>query len=65
MRMKIIVTGSNGMLGSDVVSALRERGHEVIGCDLPEFDITDRIGIQQFIRNEKPDAVIHLAAYTA
>ena len=65
MRMKIIVTGSNGMLGSDVVAALKERGHETVGCDLPEFDITDRIGIQQFIRNEKPDAVIHLAAYTA
>ncbi len=63
--MKIVVTGSEGMLGRDVVTALKERGHEVVGCDLPEYDITDRIGIQQFIRNEKPGAVIHLAAYTA
>ena len=63
--MKIIVTGAKGMLGTDAAFALKDRGHEVIGCDLPEFDVTDRIGIQQFIRNEKPDAVIHLAAYTA
>ena len=46
--MKIVVTGSEGMLGRDVVTALKERGHEVVGCDLPEYDVTDRIGIQQF-----------------
>lgn len=63
--MKIAVTGCSGMLGRDVCSALLARGHEVFGLDLPEYDVTDRIGIQQTIRNLHPDAVIHLAAYTA
>ena len=63
--MKIALTGYRGMLGRDVYTALAERGHEVIGIDLPGHDITDRIGIQQYIRNIHPDAVIHLAAYTA
>ena len=63
--MKILVAGSNGMLGTDAVKVLKSRGHEVISADLPEYDITDRIGIQQFIRNLKPDAVMLLAAYTA
>lgn len=63
--MKIVLTGFRGMLGKDVYAELRDRGHEVIGVDLPEHDITDRIGIQQYIRNIHPDAVIHLAAYTA
>lgn len=63
--MKILVTGSKGQLGTDVVNELNKRGHEVYGADLPEFDVADRIGIQQYIRNLMPDAVIHLAAYTA
>ena len=63
--MKIALTGYRGMLGMDVYTALADRGHEVIGIDLPGHDITDRIGIQQYIRNIHPDAVIHLAAYTA
>ena len=63
--MKIALTGYRGMLGKDVFAELIKRGHEAVGIDLPEHDITDRIGIQQYIRNIHPDAVIHLAAYTA
>lgn len=63
--MKIIVTGSKGQLGSDVVSKLELCGHQVIGVDLPETDITVENSIKTFIIKNKPDAVIHLAAYTA
>ncbi len=63
--MIIALTGFRGMLGKDVSAELIKRGHRVIGIDLPEHDITDRIGIQQYIRNIHPDAVMHLAAYTA
>lgn len=63
--MKIIVTGANGQLGTDTVKELVRRRHEVIAADLPDFNVTDRIEVQQFIRNNKPDAVIHLAAFTA
>lgn len=63
--MRIALTGSKGMLGKDVLTELIKRGHTVFEIDLPEHDITDRIGIQQYIRNIHPDAVIHLAAYTA
>lgn len=63
--MKIIVTGSKGQLGSDLIPLLMGRGHEVVGADLPEVDITDRANLQSFIEKEKPDAVIHLAAMTA
>lgn len=63
--MKIIVTGSKGQLGSDLIPLLKGRGHETVGADLPEVDITDKAAVQSFIEKEKPDAVIHLAAMTA
>lgn len=62
--MKIIVTGSKGQLGTDVAAELSANGHEVIGADLPETDITDEAQITAFIEESKADAVIHCAAFT-
>ena len=62
--MKIIVTGSNGQLGTDVTAELSAHGHEVIGADLPETDITDKAQIEKLISESKADAVIHCAAFT-
>lgn len=63
--MKILVTGSNGQLGSDLLVELRRRGHEVIGVDVAEMDITDKKQVDSVISQLKPDAVIHCAAWTA
>lgn len=63
--MRILVTGSKGQLGTDVVSELKSRGHTVFGADLPETDITDIEQIRLAVSEAKPDCVIHLAAYTA
>lgn len=62
--MRIIVTGSNGQLGTDVAAELKKRGHEAIGADLPETDITDKNATEKFISESKADAVIHCAAFT-
>lgn len=62
--MKIIVTGSNGQLGTDVAAELSTKGHEVIGADLPEADITNQDTISALITESKADAVIHCAAFT-
>ena len=63
--MFVLVTGSNGQLGSDVLSLLNARGIKGRGVDLPELDITDKDQVQKFILNEKPTHIIHCAAYTA
>lgn len=63
--MKVLVTGAKGQLGSDVVNELTRRGHEVVGVDISELDITDAEQVVKVIGRECPDAVIHCAAWTA
>lgn len=72
--MKILVTGSNGMIGSHLVDKLLASGYEVIGLDKSssklqdekyyyyEIDLADKLGLQDVIKDSKPDRIIHLAA---
>lgn len=63
--MKVLVTGAQGQLGQDVCAELKRRGQEYIGWDKEECDITDLRAVQEGLRRERPEAVIHCAAYTA
>jgi dTDP-4-dehydrorhamnose reductase len=63
--MKVFVTGVKGQLGFDVVNELKKRGHEAVGVDIDEMDITDKDSVNRVIKAAAPDAVIHCAAYTA
>ena len=63
--MKVLVTGVKCQLGHDVMNELALRGIEGTGVDVEEMDITDRAACETVISQEKPDAVIHCAAYTA
>ena len=61
--MKIIVLGSKGMLGTDLVQALSETQHTTISfshsnVDIAKSDDTERI------KKENPDIIINCAAYT-
>ena len=63
--MKVLVTGVKGQLGHDVVNELTKRGHEAIGVDIAEMDITDKNSVDAVISRVQPQAVIHCAAWTA
>ncbi|MCH3909290.1 MAG: dTDP-4-dehydrorhamnose reductase [Bacilli bacterium] len=65
--MKIIVTGAKGQLGTDLLAELSESYPQdvVLGIDRAEVDLCDRNAVLRFVNNEKPDAIMHLAAYTA
>lgn len=63
--MRVLVTGVKGQLGYDVMYELAGRGHEGIGVDIQEMDITDAASVEKVITEAAPDAVIHCAAYTA
>ena len=63
--MKILVTGVKGQLGFDCVNELKGRGHEVVGVDIEEMDITDPASVDRLMNEVKPEALIHCAAWTA
>lgn len=63
--MKVLVTGVNGQLGYDVVKELKQRGHQAVGVDRKEMNLTSTEQIKECIENINPEAIIHCAAYTA
>lgn len=63
--MKALVTGCGGQLGHDVAAELRRRGETCVAATRAAFDLTDAASVAAFIAAQRPDVVIHCAAYTA
>ena len=75
--MKILITGGAGYIGSHIVAALGEKGHEVLVYDnlstgyrdallcgkLVVGDLNDKTLLKKTVRAFKPDAVMHFAAF--
>lgn len=61
--MKILITGSNGMLGHDLIKVL-DKDNILIKTTSKTLDITNRDDVINFIKKENPDVVINSAAYT-
>ena len=68
--MKIIVTGANGYLGSGIVKAILDKGHEVIAVDFKTDNVDERAKKIEgnlfeidnpYVYFDKPDALLHLA----
>ena len=71
--MKVLVTGTSGQLGYDVMNELKKRGHHGVGADRSGtdatfehviLDITDQNLVEKTLAEVRPDAVIHCAAWT-
>jgi len=62
--MKLLVTGANGMLGSDVVKVAKARGHNLVSFGRQELDITNLAQTLEKVRDALPDVVVNCAAYT-
>lgn len=72
--MTVLVTGTNGMIGSQLVKGLLEAGHAVIGLDRTEneicsgnfchykMDLADKERLQAIVDCNHVDRFIHLAA---
>lgn len=63
--LKFMITGVNGQLGHDVMIKLKTLNFDVIAPSLEEFDLTNKSQVKNYIMSEKPDVIIHCAAYTA
>jgi dTDP-4-dehydrorhamnose reductase len=62
--MRILVTGSTGQLGLEVVSALSQSGHEVIAPLHRDMDFLNPDAVADRTRHLQADWVINCAAYT-
>lgn len=75
--MKVLVTGASGLLGKELIPELLSRGHEVIAVSnkrdievshrkLRKYrvNISKSIAIENLIIRERPQVVVHAAAYT-
>jgi len=63
--MKILVTGANGQVGTEVCTLARAHLYDVDALDLPELDITDADAVIRCVRQSQPDLLVNAAAYTA
>ena len=64
--MKVLITGSNGQLGSEIKELASEYENlECIFKDLPELDICDTETLTTIITDQHINAVINCAGYTA
>ncbi len=63
--MRLLVTGSRGQLGRALQRAAAGAGHEFVGYDLPELDITDAAAVRAAAAHARPDAIVNCAAFTA
>jgi len=71
--LRILITGANGLLGSELASLCLAKGHETIsgyssappsvGIPVP-LDITDAVSVNNAFQEHKPNKVFHCAALT-
>jgi dTDP-4-dehydrorhamnose reductase len=63
--LRVLVTGAGGLLGNAVVRTAGERGHDVRAYARSGLDVTDPEEVERRLRAEKPEVIVHCAAYTA
>lgn len=65
--MRILITGSNGQLGSELrqLQARLPHAHTFFNSSRSELDITSEAAVNEFIERESIDLVVNCCAYTA
>lgn len=62
--MKILITGSKGQLGKQLIKECKKRKICYVAYDISEFDITDKEASLLVVDREKPSVIINCAALT-
>jgi len=63
--MRILITGANGQLGSELRRTLTGGAHELTALGSAECDVRDPVVVDSVLSQVRPDAVINCAAWTA
>jgi dTDP-4-dehydrorhamnose reductase len=62
--MRVLVTGSAGMLARDIIPLLFKREHEVLAPPEDKLDITSMTVVKDVLHELLPELIINCAAYT-
>jgi len=62
--MNLLITGGDGRLGRALHQLALKGGHQVTAVNHSQLDITDWDAVRAMIRDLRPDAVLHPAAWT-
>ena len=62
--MKLLIIGSKGQLGSELVRKCKRNDFSFLALDLPEFNITDPPQVKKILADFMPSIVINASAYT-
>jgi dTDP-4-dehydrorhamnose reductase len=61
--MRVLVTGSHGLLGTSIVNVFAASGHDVRALDHASLDIVDARAVRECVTTIAPDVIINCAAY--
>ena len=61
----ILITGSNGQLGSELRNLLDSRDISYVATTTKELDIIDKDSVSKYVKELNPSVIYHCAAYTA
>jgi GDP-L-fucose synthase len=59
--MKILLTGSRGMVGHNITEYSMAANHEMLSPTSKELNLIDVVAVQRYIKANKPDMIIHAA----
>ncbi len=62
--MKILLTGANGQLGTELLAVTDAAGDDVVACSHADLDVADREAVLQAVQMVAPDVVLHAGAWT-
>ena len=64
--MKVLITGATGFLGRHTLPVLEAHygTGNVVGVSSRDYDLMDRASVERMFVDVKPEAVVHLAAYS-
>lgn len=59
--MKVYVTSKNGLVGKNLLDHDKAKNYDIFATSHSELDLTDYANVENFIRINKPDIIVHCA----
>jgi len=59
--MRVLVTGSEGFVGQNLVPYLHEKNYEVLSPSFAELDLTNSLRVKEYLAEQYFDVIVHCA----